>query len=467
MEKKRFPGRIFIRIVLLLLLAAVVLLAAFLLYLKSGMSKMELSPDVLSAVIPDPKREEEHLSFTEDGCMTIRLDRNDLMYYAKNAFTGELKAFVEAAIADTGISLNGIGVDLSENGLMLDVDGRWKNTRLADRLFADIEPGEAGAIYLLPRTVQIGNVRVDVARICRLLKMEEKDFLLIIDPELTFLEKITDISVKNGSLCFTGPMADDYLGLSGRTQEETDRMCLMQEGRALAAPVLSDYLAGKTDCYVTVLPELMESPSAFTDYLHQLMGIFPAEAEKGLRLKEKNGGLISRWLPGYNPDISSEFRKTEDNQYKIGVEFFDGIVNGITEAYISRDIRIKNGEFVYRHQPFTIRSFYGENLIVSFDNYNDYLALDEDAFLCLIADEHYQDERMPKLSGMLDSAGSVPKGTDIGARYQIGLVSKGHDGNAYLMCRTYADWTYTYHYLRLNAEEYEEMLSSDTVCIID
>lgn len=462
-RRKSFIGTFF-KILLIILLAVIIAAVALIFVLKGGMKKQDIGPDMLFSEQKVCGDASEYLGFSEDRTMSLTLHDGDIAWMAQQVLKDN--GGLTDALNMLGLELTGGNVSLDESGAVIGVEVYRKDTRLAVKIDAEvILDGED--ICICPKRIDFGSLKISLDRLPGFIKLPESVSCVRFTPELCFISEITGISTGDGTLTVSGPLSCDYFAYNVKTPVEMRRMSLMQDGCSLAAPVLADWLEGESDCFKDILPKLVEDPVLFTVYLDQLCALFPEESEDNLAIETANFGLALRWYQTYDREKNEEARKELNKQYKIGVEFYDLIVNGVSNAWNTREITVRNGEFLYNREPFTVRGFYGENLIVTFDNYKDYLNVDENMCLCLISDEAYRDDNAPKLSRVIDSKKSLPEGTDTTRAYYIGAVTMGRDGNAYIMCRTYSNWTYTYNYIRISAGEYERIISSELIPVWD
>lgn len=455
-RKRSVIGTIF-KILLIIILVVIIAAVATVLLLKNSMSRLEIGPDMLfteQAVCGDTA---EYLRFSGDGTMSLTLHDGDIAYLAQQIL--EENSNVTDAMEMFSLRLTGGNIALTGDGATVGIEAYWKNTRLAAKLDAEIRL-EDGEICFEPVSVNFGKFKLSLDRIAGIVKLPDA---YRFTPELMFISGIEGIETADGTLTVSGPLSTGYFEYNTRTAVEMRRMSLMQDGCNLAAPVLADWLEGNSDCFECLLPKLVEDPALFTVYLDQICALFPVESERNLGIETDNYGLALRWYTTYDPAKNADNRAELIRQYKVGVEFYDLIVNGVANSWAERKITIKNGEFIYNRKPFTVRDFYGVNLIVTFDNYKDYLNVDENMCLCLISDEAYKDDNAPKLSRVIDAKKSLPEGIDTSRAYYIGVVTMGRDGNAYIMCRTYSNWSYTYNYIRISAGEYERIINSELI----
>lgn len=465
-KKKSFIG-VILRIILILLLVAILLVAGLFVYLKSSMAKMPLSLDNIAECAAAPARSTaEYLAFTPEGEMSLTLDKNDVCFFLLNHFGEDWQADLNKNLALTGISVEGVGLSLKEDGVSIDFEGRWRNSRLAGRVSGQAVSKE-NSIVFRPETIQLGKLKISTEKLLNIVSgkagISPEDLTIEYEPELVFFQSISTVQSGNGTLTISGPMGWNYLSLTGKSKEEVGRMSMMQDCCSLAGPVLYSFHQRSDNCFAGLLPRLCDDPALFKDFLRQYFTILPPSVLEKAEFFEKNGGLLRRWWGEYPKEDHAAEHQELENQYKFGVKFFDGIVYKLTEAYYEKNIRIKKGQFYLKNELFSTERIYGENLLVPYSDCQIYLNLDENMFLCLVTDESFHDDRIPKLSQVLDSAASVPEELDTNGYYPIGLVSRGRDGNAYITVRTFSNWSYNFYLLPISGEEYETLANAELI----
>ena len=433
-SNNRSFGSVFFSVLGLILLALILTAVVLFFVCRAKMADAELHLDDIAAFAhSEPDRRTQHLSFSPDARMTVTFDKSDLWYFLYRYYEGEKwLEDTNNTLSELHLALTGLGMEISEDGIIFDVEMVHRNTRLAFRVACKVSFAD-GVITVRPNDLIVLGHKISLSRftstkLAKLLHITKQNIAFTYDPELTFLKQIETISLGDGTLSLTGEMATEYLEQNVISALRIMVMRFSQRDCCYAAPVLADYCDDPRICFATLLPLLQDDPGIFTEFLDQF---FTLKTPKFLELESKNEGILYRWFPQYREDytqISFEVRE----EYEVSCKILKSIALYSSEAFSAKKtFSVLNGALTYKKAPFAFDSFYGYN----FGTYRSIIDF-ENARPCLYIRSTVGYGSYPPVSRLIDSEVSLsaPVVPDLG--YAPGILVRGADGFPYVLAFT-------------------------------
>ena len=459
-KKHSFGHHLFSAIGWLLLAAILALIAGFFL-LRDRMSKEKLVLDDIAVCADTPSTgSARHLSFNSAGDMTLSFDKNDLWYFLRNYYGTDWLEQTNASLAAGHLTLTGMGLELTqETGIVLNVEADWLGNRLAFRVpckmtFVDgtltVRPVE---LLILEHSVDLN--RLLSSRLARLFHITKEELRFSYTPELTFLERIESITVVDGAVRLTGPLATGWLDQSIISSQRIRIMSFLQRDCRYIGPVLSRYAGEPIRCFDPVLPVMESDPAVFTSLLDQFYALIPSASHN---LPEKNEGMLWRWYPDYQTDYTAEsFRVRED--YEVCFKILKSISSHVSSSFTARNVSVRKGQLLYRNTPFTPESFFGDN----YGMYSRYFDLEQSRF-CFYLRFPYGYPDCPVTSKLLDSQDALTEVPEKDLSYAPALLLRGTDGHPYVLAFTGGE---EYEICELAEEAFYNYTTAEKIPLVD
>ncbi len=461
-SKNRSFGSVFFSVLGLILLVLIITAVVLFFVVRAKMADAELRlDDVVSYAHSAPDNRTQHLSFSPDAKMTLTFDKSDLWYFLYRYYDGdEWLEKTNETLSGLHLELTGIGMDLSEDGIVFDVEMYHRNTRLAFSVLCKVSCAE-GVITARPTDLIILGHKVSLSRftstkLAKALKITKQNMALTYTPELTFIREIETISLGDGTLSLTGEMATEFLEQNVISSQRIMVMRFSQRDCCYAAPVLADYCDDPAVCYATLLPLLQNDPGLYTEFLDQF---FSLKTPKFLELERKNEGILYRWFPQYREDytqISFDVRE----RYELYLSLLSSIAQYTSDSFAAKKtFAIANGDLFYKKAPFSFDSFYGGN----YGAYRSVIDL-ENARPCLYIRSTVGYGSYLPVSKLIDSEASLsaPVVPDLG--YAPGILVRGADGFPYVLAFTGGE---EFEAIVLDEDRFRELMSSEVFPVVD
>ena len=413
-KKKRSPLGIILLILLLLLAGG----AGFLYY---SVVKAPLTlDDPVAMAAAQPMSPEERFTFSPDGTVQMKLDAGDCWDLVLSHAGEDFLEVVNGELSSYGLSVSGAAITMKQEGLGLDLELFYQETRLVARVPLSLEIS-GKHLSLAPSGVKLGLISLPVKGLLSNLKFGW-------DMELPVISQVQQVSFTEGALVLTGEMEDI-------------RSLVPREERLYQAAVFSGSLQGLGDALLaqdgSILPGLEEAPGSVEALYRDLFTLAGPEVTQGYL--DSRLGLTQRAFPGIDFSAVAEkqatFGEEMDQKSTMLQQFFTEIVNDYNE----KEFRLADGEFIRKKTPFH-PSQYGNG------KYDELFAfLDPDSMFLVLVDA--QDGFIRKTSSfyrLCDENQQFTREIDFNRTYILGLVFRGVDGDPFLMYETEIQKNNTY-----------------------
>ena len=461
-SKNRSFGSVFFSVLGMILLALIITAVVLFLVVRAKMADAELRlDDVVGYAHLAPDSRTQHLSFSPDAKMTLTFDKSDLWYFLYRYYDGEeWLGKTNETLSRQHLELTGLGMDISEDGIIFDVEMYHRNTRLAFSVLCKVSCAE-GVITVRPSDLIVLGHKISLSRftstkLAKALNITKQNMALTYTPELTFIREIETISLGDGTFSLTGEMSTEFLEQNVISSQRIMIMRFTQKECCYAGPVIDDYCDDPMVCYATLLPLLQDDPGLYTEFLDQF---FTLKTPRFLELDSKNEGIVYRWFPQFKEDytqVSFDVRE----RYELSFKILKSIAQYSSDAFAAKKtFAIANGELTYKKAPFAFDSFYG-------GNYWTYCAIIdlENARPCLYIRSTVGYGSYLPVSKLIDSEGSLsaPVVPDLG--YAPGILVRGADGFPYVLAFTGGD---EFEAMVLNEEYFQQLMSCESFPVAD
>lgn len=461
-SKNRSFGSVFFSVLGMILLALLITAVVLFFVVRAKMADAELRlDDVVSYAHSQPDSRTQHLSFSPDAKMTVSFDKSDLWYFLYRYYDGEeWLEKTNGTLSGLHLELTGLGMDISEDGIIFDVEMYHRNTRLAFSVLCKISCTE-GVITVRPSDLIILGHKVSLSRftstkLAKTLKITKQNMAFTYTPELTFMREIETISLGNGILSLTGEMSTEFLEQNVISSQRIMVMRFTQKECCYAGPVLDDYCDDPAVCYATLLPLLQDDPGLYTEFLDQF---FALKTPKFLELEKKNEGIVYRWFPQFREDYTQVIFDVRE-RYERYLSLLSSMAQYTSDAFAAKKtFAVANGELTYKKAPFSFDSFYGGYS----GAYRSAVDL-ENARPCLYIRSTVGYGSYLPVSRLIDSEASLscPVVPDLG--YAPGILVRGADGFPYVLAFTGGE---EFEAIVLDEDCFRDLMSSEVFPVAD
>lgn len=413
-KKKRSPLGIILLILLLVLAGG----AGFLYY---SVVKAPLTlDDPVAMAAAQPMSPEERFTFSSEGTVQMKLDARDCWALILSHAGEDFLDVVNGELSSYGLSVSGAAITMKQEGLGLDLELFYKDTRLVARVPLSLEIS-GKHLSLAPSGVKLGFISLPVQGLLSNVKFGW-------DMELPVISQVQQVSFTEGALVLTGEMEDI-------------RSLIPREDRLYQAAVFSGSLQGLGDALLaqdgSVLSGLEQAPGSVDSLYRDLFILAGPEVTQGYL--DSRLGLTQRAFPGIDFSAVAEkqatFSEEMDQKSTVLQQFFTEIVN----IYNEKKFRLGGGEFLYQGKPFRAAQ-YGAG------KYDELLGiLDPDAmFLVLVDAEDGFIRKTSSFYRMIQEELEYTREIDKNRTYILGLVFRGVDGDPFLLYETEIQQNNTY-----------------------
>lgn len=428
-EKRRSKGWIVVLVLLLLLAAG----AGYLYYTVCRAPVALDDPQKLAASAPmDP---EDRYEFSSDGTARVKLEAADIWTVILSQAGEDFLDTVNQELSGYDLSLSGCGIRIGEEGLTLELELFFRETRLVAKVPCALEVS-GQRISMTPTGVKLGVISLPVEKLLSKLNLEY-------DMSLPVVSDVTQVSYEEGAVVLTGTVENDIRSLIPQS-EELSRYAVFCE----SAQTLVDYLQKGED--FSALYAHLETNPADVEALYD--GLFLlTETETMEDYLDSRCGLAQRFFPGIRFD-TLEARQTalREEMTLLGNSlelFFTSLANDYNE----KNFRLSDGEFLLNRKPFRAAEYGGDRFADLFR------VLDpESVFLILVDAEDGFIRKTSSFYRMADEKQEFTQEVDFNKTYILGCVFRSVDGDPFLMYDTEIQGNNTYTRkaaLRLLTEE--------------
>ena len=416
-EKRRSKGWIAVLVLLLLLAAG----AGYLYYTVCKAPVALDDPQKMAS--SDPMDVEDRYVFSADGTAQVKLDAADIWTVILSQAGEDFLDTVNQELSGYDLTLSGCGIRIGEEGLNLDLELFFRETRLVAKVPCALEIS-GQRISLTPTGVKLGVISLPVEKLLSNLNLEY-------DMSLPVVSDVTQVSYEEGAVVLTGTVEDDIRSLIPQSGD-LSRYGVFCE----SAQTLVDYLLQEEDLSA-LYAHLAKKPADVEALYDQLFLL--TEAETAEHYLDSCCGLAQRFFPGIRFD-TQEARQTalREEMTLLGNSlelFFTSLANDYNE----KNFRLSDGEFLLNRKPFRAAEYGGGQFADLFQ------VLDPESFFLILVDA--EDGFIRKTSSfyrMADEKQQFTQEVDFNKTYILGCVFRSVDGEPFLMYDTEIQGNNTY-----------------------
>ena len=416
--KKRSRAGLVLLILLLILAGAV----GFLYYtiVKAPLETDDYQKLAASA----PMSPAERFRFSAaDNTVQVKLDKTDI-WNVFLAHTGrDFLDVINEELSSYSLAVSGCAIDMDEEGLRLNLELQFRETRLVAKVPCDLEIS-GQHLSLKPAGVKLGVISLPVEGLLSSVKLEY-------DLSLPVISDVTGFSFGQDALLLTG------------TVEEDIRALVPQDKKLYQAAVFSPELKPLADVlrtaegFGTVMAHLEQNPEDVEDLYRDAFKLsVPERTEIYL---ENRFGLTERFFPGV------DFDKVAEEQSALSAEFYSNTAaleqffTKVVGDYNDKKFRLSKGEFLKNNKPFQAALYNQGEYDGLFEVLNP-----EEFFLILVDVEDGYLRNTSSFYKMADEKQEFTQAVDFNKTYILGCVLRGVTGDPFVMYETEVEQGNTY-----------------------
>lgn len=405
--KKRSPVGLILLVLLLLILGTI----------GYGVYSITKGPLVLQdpaemAVSAPMAPEERFRASADEKTVQVKLDAADLWCLVCETLGENFLEEANGELAEYQLSLGGCGLELREEGPVLNLELFYKETRLAVKVPCALE-ATGQQVSLTLTGVKLGVIPLPVEK---LLSQEQ----IRLDLVLPVIDGVTDLRFEEGAILLTGTVEQDIRGLIPPGRNLYQAALFQPELKPLADALETE--AG----FAALLKQWEQDPGSLEKTYRQLFTLTGPELLESY-LADRHG-LTQRFFPGL--DLVAIRVKQEDQSRQLDAktglleQFFTAVVNDYNE----KNFLLKQGTFFLQGKAFRADAYKtGE-----FDGL--FRELDPESFCPVLVNA--EDGFLRKTSSFNRMAGEgleFTREVDYNRTYILGFVLRSKGGEPYLM----------------------------------
>lgn len=359
-----------------------------------------------------------------EGTAQVKMDAADIWCLIL-AHTGtDFLDTVNKELSPYDLSVSGCAIHMDEEGLRLDLELFYQDTRLVAKVPCDLEIS-GQHISLSPTGVKLGVIPLPVGGLLSSVKLEY-------DLSLPVITDVTQLSFVPGALVLTGPMEQDI-----RTLVPVDEKLIHAEVFSDSMQSLADSLKTE-EGFAALLSRLEQDPGSVEALYRQLFTLAAPEVTESYL--DSRFGLTQQFFPGidFSGTAAEQTALIEQltSQSNSLEQFFTEAVND----YNDKKFRLSDGVFLKNNEPFHATR-YGEG---KYDTLFE--ALDPDSFFLILVD--VEDGFIRKTSSfyrIVDENQQFTQSVDFNKTYILGCVFRSVNGEPFLLYEADVEVGSTYY----------------------
>lgn len=410
-ETEKRPGGCLLPMIVLLII--LLLLGGTIGYLYYSVVKAPLElDDPQKMAASAPMSPEERFTFSADGTAQVRVDKADLWSVILAHAGNDFLDIINQEISAYGLSVSGCAIHLDGEGVRLDLEVYYKQTRLVVSVPCALEVS-GRHISLTPSGVKLGILPLPVENLLSSVKLEyDTDFPVISD--------VTQVSFAQDAVLLTGPVEPEMRSLAP-SENWLNRSAAFCGIRWHLAEAMHTQ-----EGYAEVLMQLERDPGSVEDIYRELFTL--ADPEDRDAYLESRLGLTQRFFPGIHfSAVAAEqvaMREQMDGISPDMDQFFTKAVNDFNE----KNFLLSGGIFYKNWQPFQAAQYGAGEFDAIFQQLDP-----ESFFLVLVDAENGFIRKTSSLYRMVDAYQQFTREVDMNKTYILGLVFRGVNGEPFLM----------------------------------
>lgn len=401
-------------LVLLVLLLLLIGTAGFL-YYKAVKAPLALDDPQQMAASTPMSPEERFRFFSADQTVQVRIDAADLWSLIL-AHTGtDFLDTINTELSPYSLSLSGCAIHMDADGLRLDLELFYGDTRLVAKVPCALEIS-GQHISLTPTGVKLGVVSLPVGGLLSNLKLEY-------DLNLPVVSDVTQVSFVQDALLLTGPMEQDIRELVPLDERLYQNAVFCESLQPIVDSLQTQ--AG----YADLLSRLEQDPGS-VEALYRALFVLATPEDTGTYLDSRMG-LTQRFFPGIDFTATAAEQTALSEQLTSLSRSLEQFFTDLVNDYNDKEFRLSDGEFLQNGKPFQAAQYGAGKYDALFE------VLDPDSFFLILVD--VEDGFIRKTSSfyrMADENQQFTQSVDFNKTYILGCVFRSVDGEPFLLYDT-------------------------------
>lgn len=419
--KKRSRAGVVILIIFLLILLILAGGAGYLYYTAVKAPMEPDDPHALAAAAPMSAA--ERFTFSADGTAQIKFSKADFWNMVVTHAGGDFMDQLNEELSAYGLSVSGCAIQIGEEGIRLDLELYYKETRLVAQLPCDLKfTGQH--ISLKPTDLKVGVISLPVKALLSAAKLEY-------DMILPVITEVTEIQTAENVILLTGPVEDDIRSLI--PDEEKLLQC---SAYSPSQQMLSEVLL-EEDGIHKIMTHLEQNP-ADIEALYQNLFIL-AEPKVTEKYLEERQGLTERFLPGADFDAAAQAQSDLNDDLFVKSTMLETFFTKLVGDYNEKNFKLSGGQFIKKKKAFTAVQYAAGKHDDLFENLNP-----EAMFLILVDAQDGHIRKTSSFNRMADEKQEFTQPVDFSKTYILGLVFRDIGGDPFLMYESEIQGSNTY-----------------------
>lgn len=398
-------------IVLLILLLLLIGTAGFLYY---SVFKAPLAlDDPQQMVASTPMSPEERFRFfPADQTAQVRMDTADIWCLIL-AHTGtDFPAAINTELSPYSLSVSGCAIHIDEDGLQLDLELFYRDTRLVAKVPCALEV-TGKHISLTPTAVKLGGIPLPVGSLLSSVKLEY-------DLDLPVISDVTQVGFVEDALLLTGPMEQDI-----RTLVPLDEKLYQTAVFCGSRYPLADSLRTQGG-YASLLSHLEQDPGSVEELYRELFTL--ASPKVTTAYLDDRFGLTQRFFPGIDFSATAAEQNALNEQLTSLSNSLEQFFTSLGNDYNDKNFRLSNGEFLKKGKPFDAAQYGAGKYDTLFE------LLDPECFFLILVDvENGFTRKTSSFYRMADENQEFTQPVNFKKTYILGCVFRSVDGEPFLL----------------------------------
>jgi len=397
-----------ILLILLLLLAG----GVGFLYYSVVKAPLELDDPLQMAASAPMSPEERFRFFSDDRTVQVRMDAADLWSLIVAHFGTDFQDVINEELSSYDLTLSGCAIRMSGEGLQVDLELFWRDTRLVAKVPCALEV-TGRHITLTPTGAKLGVISLPVGGLLSSLKLEY-------DLALPVISDVTQVSFAEDALLLTGSMEQDI-----RTLVPLDEKLYQTAVFSNSLQSLADALQTEAG-YASLMSHLEQNPGDAEALYRQLFVMNSHEDTE--EYLDSRFGLTQRFFPGIDFGALEPEQVALSEQRTTLNRSLEQFLTKVVSDYNEKKFRLSDGEFLRSGKPFQAAQYGG----VEYDTL--FQVLDpESLFLILVDAEDGFVRKTSSFYRMVDENQEFTQEVDFNKTYILGFVFRSVDGDPFLM----------------------------------
>ena len=395
-------------LVLLLILAG----AGGFLYYTIVKAPLELD-DYQKLAASAPMSPGERFRFSAaDSTVQVKLDKGDIWSLFLAHAGDNFLDVVNEELSAYSLSVSGCAVHMDEEGLRLDLELYFRETRLVAKVPCELQIS-GQHISLKPTGVKLGVISLPVGGLLSSVKLEY-------DLSLPVISDVTRFGFEQDTLLLTGTLEEDVRGLISRDQDLYQVAVFSPELKSLAIALQAE------GGFETIMAHLEQNPEDAQDLYRDLFTL--AHPKIAQRYLEDRHGLTERFFPGIDFSERAEEQAALSEMLRANSSALEQFFTEVVGDYNEKKFRLSKGEFLKKSKPFQPALYNQGEYDALFEVLNP-----EEFFLILVDVENGYIRNTSSFYKMADEKQEFTQEVNFNKTYILGCVFRSVDGEPFVM----------------------------------